>query len=285
MKVDLHIHTCASDGTWTPEEVAEEVQKNGIALFAVTDHDTLDSIAQTQLLAQEAGLFFLPGVEISSTWQGDLYHILGYAVDINNPRLRELTDTNTRLMNEKDDESIRVLLEQGYKVDFEKYLAYEYDRKKGGWKALNYLIDSGVCKDTAEFFSSLFNELNKLSFPTFVPPEEVFAIIEEAGGVPVIAHPGLNLYGKYRPEELLEKFYQMGLQGVEAFHPQHDEKMSKICYEFAEKKGMQITSGSDCHGGFVPYRRLGLPTTYLHQLKIDKIVKKMDWNNFLRTEV
>jgi predicted metal-dependent phosphoesterase TrpH len=277
LKVDLHIHTCASDGTWTPAEVVEEVRKNGIQLFAVTDHDTLDSIAETRLLIAETELFFLPGVEISSTYQGDLYHILAYGVDTNNPRLRELLDTNTRLMNKKDDESIRMLLEQGYKVDFEKYLQYEYDRRKGGWKALNYLVDTGVCKDTAEFFNSLFTELNNLSFPTFASPEEVFAIIEEAGGISVIAHPGLNLYGKYQPEELLRIFVQLGLQGVEAFHPQHDVKMSRICYEFAEKQGLQITSGSDCHGGFVPYRRLGLPATRLHQLKIDKILQKMDW--------
>jgi predicted metal-dependent phosphoesterase TrpH len=272
MRIDMHIHTSASDGTWTQEQLVKEVKNKGIQIFALTDHDTVDNISPTRALAKEAGLFFLPGIEISSTLHGHLFHILAYGINPLDTNLQQLIKENTRLMHEKDDDSINTLIEHGYKIDYERYLNYENDISRGGWKALNFLIEEGICRDTSEFFGGTFNELLNQAFPTFSLPEKVIEIIVGAGGIPVLAHPGVTLYNKYSLEELLEEFYNRGIQGIETFHPQHDEETSKTCYEWALQKDLQITGGSDCHGDFIHYRKLGVPEIYVSQLKVDKIL-------------
>ena len=82
MRTDLHIHTLATDGRWTPERVIVEIQAREIGLFAVTDHDSVDSVRQAEALAREVGLAFLRGVEVSTRMNGHVFHILAYGVDL-----------------------------------------------------------------------------------------------------------------------------------------------------------------------------------------------------------
>ncbi len=166
MRCDLHIHTTASDGTWTTERLIREIKDSGIQIFAVTDHDSTANVTAAQKLAREAGLRFVPGVEISATLEGKLFHILGYGIDPANLSLRQLLSHNTEIMMKKDDDSIKTLIEEGYAIDFESYLVYEKDAERGGWKALNFLIDAGLCRDAGDFFSRLFKGLNRI-----VPPD------------------------------------------------------------------------------------------------------------------
>lgn len=273
MRIDMHLHTCASDGTWTPAQLLEEVRGKKLDIFAVTDHDTISSIKPTQALADKAGVFFLSGIEVSTTLHDKLFHILGYGIDPSDAGLLRLIQDNTRLMSEKDNDSIKRLIEHGYNINYEEFLNYENDCRKGGWKALNFLIEKGICKDAAEFFDKVFVDLHDLSFPKFASPEEVIETIIKAHGVPVLAHPGVNLYGhRHNLEEVLEEFYDQGIQGIETFHTQHNEAQTKTCYQWASEKGLQITGGSDCHGSFIPHRKLGFPEIYVDKLKVDKIL-------------
>lgn len=276
MRIDMHLHTSASDGTWSPAQLVAEVRDKKLDVFAVTDHDTVESIRETQTLADRSGLFFLPGIEISSTLNGRLFHILGYAIDTNDPGLRRLANENSRLMTEKDNDSIKRLIEHGYNIDYEDYLHYKNDTSKGGWKALNFLIERGICQNAADFFDKIFIDLHDLSFPKFASPEEVIETIVKAHGAPVLAHPGVNLYGhSHSLEQVLQDFYDQGIQGIEVFHTQHNDVQTKTCYEWAARKGLQITGGSDCHGSFIPHRKLGFPEVYVDKLKVDKILKKL----------
>lgn len=276
MRIDMHLHTSASDGTWSPAQLVEEVRDKKLDVFAVTDHDTVESISETQALADESGLFFLPGIEISSTLNGRLFHILGYGIDKDDSGLRRLANKNSRLMIEKDNDSIKRLIEHGYNIDYEDFLHYKNDTSKGGWKALNFLIDRGICQNAADFFDKIFIDLHDLSFPKFASPEEVIETIVKAHGVPVLAHPGVNLYGHRNSlEQVLQDFFGQGIQGIEVFHTQHNEAQTKTCYEWAARKGLQVTGGSDCHGSFIPHRKLGFPEVYVDKLKVDKILKKL----------
>lgn len=272
MRTDLHIHTVASDGTWQPERLVAEIKKEGIGIFAVTDHDATGMVKPTQELAVKAGLCFIPGVEISSTLNGDLYHILAYGIDLDNMKLQKLLENNCRLMNKKDDDSIRMLVQHGYKLDLAKYEAYENDAGRGGWKALNFLIDEGLCRDAGDFFRNLFQEKHQLSFPTFPSPREVIEVILQAGGLPVLAHPGVSLCGKQELEAVLEAFYALGIQGIECYHSLHDADTTERCCAFCREKGLQITGGSDCHGDFIPSRKLGVPHLDDKTLRIERIL-------------
>lgn len=266
-KVDLHIHTLASDGTWTPAETVAAVQASGVGLFAVTDHDTVASVAAAARLAAEAGLGFLPGVEISTTLGGQLFHILGYGIDPENAALRRILTHNTDLMEEVDHDSIRKLVADGLPIAYDEFRAYEHDPRRGGWKSLAYLIDKGMCTGVGDFFSDLFTPERGIVFPEFPQPAEAIAAIKTAGGIPVLAHPGSDFHGPAL-EETLNLFAAQDIEGVECFHLCHDAATTRRAVEWCDRHGLLITGGSDCHGGFVPGRKLGVPDIRLGQLRL-----------------
>lgn len=187
MQVDLHIHSTASDGTWTPPEVVAAALAAGLGAIAVTDHDSVANVAATHELAVAAGLKFIPGAEICSTKDDFCFHILGYGIDVTNKRLLDLLEHNERLLNSKDDESIKMLIERGWPLDFEEFLRYDYDRRRGGWKALAFLQDKGLCGDVNDFFSRIFTKEHDLGFPVFPSIKEVVDAIHAAGGVALCA--------------------------------------------------------------------------------------------------
>lgn len=272
MKVDLHIHTTASDGTWTPQELIAQVRKAGIHLFAVTDHDSVGNVAETKRLAADAGLGFLTGVEIASTLHNQSFHILGYGIDPECSELGRLLCHNTRLMEKVDDESIRELIRTGLPVDYDEYLAYRHNPARGGWKSLNFLIDRGLCRDINDFFTHLFTKEHGIDFPEFPHPSEVAAAIKTAGGVTVLAHPGSGFHGSTL-EETLDYFESIAIDGVECFHPCHDAGTSRRAVAWCRQHKRLITGGSDCHGSFVGSRCLGMPEICLQELNLGELLK------------
>lgn len=280
MRIDLHIHTTASDGCWTPQRLVEEISGARIKTFSVTDHDSTDSIAQTAELACDMGLAFLAGVEISSTLNGSLYHILGYGLDCHNQELGLFLAQNRRLMEKKDDDSIKLLIDQGYSLNFQEYLAYKNDPARGGWKALNYLIDAGLCRDAGDFFRTLFSGDYCVPFPIFPSPAEVIAVIKKAGGIPILAHPGGNFGGdlnksNHNLDQTLEQFLQQGIEGIECYHPSHDGEMTRDCLQWCHRNGLLITGGSDCHGKFIARRKLGCPALTTAELFLGSLMQKI----------
>ena len=195
MRADLHIHTTASDGTWDPSQVVEAVCAAGIGVFAVSDHDSVANVEETKLLAARAGLCFLPGVELNSTKDGHNYHILGYGIDTHNSALLELCRHNQRLLEQKDVDSVRNLIERGWPLSMEEFASYSYDPHRGGWKALAYLQDKGLCTDVNDFFRRIFTAENDLGFPDFPAIAEVVSVIHQAGGVAICAHLASDFHG------------------------------------------------------------------------------------------
>lgn len=275
MRVDLHIHTTASDGDWNPEQLTEQVKQAGIGLFSVTDHDTVSNLKATAVLAAQAGLAFLPGVEICSTIDDQSFHILGYGVDADNENLIKLLEHNTSLMENVDHESIIRLIEDGFPINPDEYCAYRHDPARGGWKSLNFLIDKGFCKDINDFFTHLFTKERNISFPEFPPPREAITAIKAAGGIPVLAHPGSGFHGSSL-EETLDFFAGEDIQGVECYHPCHDESTTIQAVKWCNIRGLLITGGSDCHGGFVKGRCLGQPEIDLNQLNLGILLDRLN---------
>lgn len=274
MVVDLHIHTNASDGTWSPVELVYELKKNNISIFAVTDHDTVKNIAETKRLAKENGLLFLHGAEFSSTFLGEWFHILGYGFDLENKGIKDLMAYNQRLMEEKDEKSIKFLIEKGFGLDYKEFESYKHENKRGGWKALNFLIDKGICRDVYEYFNVIFTKDIKAPLPVFCSPEIVIDKIKKAGGVPVLAHPS---YGEssLKLEFVLKSFIDMGISGVECYHPNHSEQVTRQLVKYCDENDLIITGGSDCHGSFITKRALGKPRTLFTQIKLKELEKEI----------
>ncbi|VBB07027.1 Hypothetical protein LUCI_2271 [Lucifera butyrica] len=275
MRADLHIHTTASDGCWSPRQLIDELTRREIGLFAVTDHDSVDNVVDTAVLAQKAGLHFLTGVEISATHKGGSFHILGYGIDPACEALRRLLIHNQTLMEEADHESIRKLIADGLPVDFAEYHAYRHDPARGGWKSLNFLIDKGLCSDVKDFFARWFTPERGISFPEFPSLQAVGDAITAAGGVPVLAHPGSEFHG-CSLEETLQEFAGGVIEGVECYHPGHDAATTRQALAWCLQHNLIVTGGSDCHGDFVSGRQLGFPAIEGRQLLLGRLWDRVD---------
>ena len=270
LQVDLHIHTTASDGTWTPPELIYEALKEDIGVIAVTDHDSINNVAESGRLAKEAGIKLIPGSEICSTKEGLSFHILGYGIDISNKPLLELLAHNSFLLEQKDLDSIRLLERDGWPVSSREFSTYTYDRRRGGWRALAYLIDKGLCTDVGDFFRRVFTPEHDLGFPEFPSIAEVVKTIHAAGGLAICAHAASGFHGPGL-ERVMDLLRCEPLDGFECYHSNHTEEGTARLLRHCRKHGLYITGGSDCHGSFVPSRRLGRPYVDTAMLKLPLI--------------
>ena len=267
MKVDLHIHTYASDGTWSPQDLIRNAIDSGINIFSVTDHDTIENVEAVSNLARRVNLTFVKGVEINTIMENQIFHILGYNIDTNDINLNNILSKNRSFLEERDEESISILMKMGHPVSPDEYNRYKNSPERGGWKALNYAIDKGLCQTYKEFFKLFGKNRELLSVSGFVTPETALSSIKEAGGIPVLAHPGSGVYGSDH-KKVVSSALEMGVEGLECYHPDNGQKATEYCLEICKEKNLYITGGSDCHGDFVKERGLGKPDIELSQLAL-----------------
>lgn len=267
MIVDLHIHTNASDGCDSPEELIRKAQAKGIGLLAVSDHDSIANVAVVQKLGKAVGIEVISGVEICASVHKESFHILAYNFDLQNKKLQELLAYNQELLLKKDEETIQVLKNMGWTVDLAEYQAYVRPTTFGGWKTLNYLQAKGLCAGVADFFERIFTTENGLSFPSFLAPSEVIAVIHQAGGAAVLAHAGSSFHGQGL-QRALDIFATQKLDGFECYHPEHSLRDTQLLLEHCQRERLLITAGSDYHGDFVPTRHLAYPQVKLADLDL-----------------
>lgn len=256
MRVDLHIHTTASDGRWLPAQVVKQVRRAGLDLFAVADHDAVDSLHPVEDIVRGSGPAFIPGVEVSSTLEGCLFHLLGYGIDPDSLPLLAMLSENREKMESVDMQSIQKLIDAGYPIDYDDYHRYENDVTRGGWKALNLFIDRGFCRDVDDFFARLFVGEMALRMPVFASPESAIDLIHRSGGVAICAHPGYSVGDE--GQALLGQLVERGVDGLECYSPYHDSQITRQLDGYCRQRNLLITAGSDCHGGFAG-RVLGQP--------------------------
>ena len=272
LRADLHLHTTASDGRWPPEQLIEEMQRAGIGLFSVTDHDSLGSLAETAEKVRGNGLCFLPGVELSARLDGQVYHLLGYGFEPAEPHLVSFVEANNARLHRGSDDAVRLLAEAGYPISLDDYATYTWDRQRGGWKALNFLIDQGLCRDVRSYFSELFGDGLVHPEPDYPSPEKVIAVVRQAGGEVILAHPGASFYNGLDVGRL-DRLVEMGLAGVECYSFHHDEGTTRFFLEYCHRRNLLVTGGSDCHGGFAG-RALGIPPVYASDLRLGDLLER-----------
>ena len=251
MLTDLHMHSYYSDGTMSPREIVEDAKKRNVQLIAITDHNVLDSYNELKEAAEEFGIKVIRGVEIDARFEDIVVHILAYNFEDN----ENLFNLVHKAKNELLETSIELIkrMENDYEnISSEDYEAYDYDKRKGGWKGIHYLFDRGI---TSELFEGVkYYGQYKCGHEYFDYPnvEEVVKAVHEANGYVVLAHP-CNYYKNNTKEEVLEKlekFKSIGIDGVECYYPANSEMMTETCVEFCKNNDMIITVGSDSHGEF-----------------------------------
>ena len=193
MYVDLHIHTVSSDGTWEKEELIEKLIESNITLFSVTDHDIVGSGKSIDCQLKGPGLRFLMGVEISCTYENEEYHITAYSFDPDNGSLRKLLEENRDIRYENINHSIKLLETINPRISYSHYQSYQYEKKRGGWKSLNFMLDEGIVKNLSDYFGLLDEVGNEF---IFAHPVTVIETVKKAGGTPFLAHPSAYFEGR-----------------------------------------------------------------------------------------
>lgn len=245
MRLDLHIHTTASDGAWSPAKVVRAAAHGGLDVIAVSDHDTTASVAAAQVAAAEVKLQVIPAMEASSTWQGREIHVLGYFLDPSSTVLATHETRARQLRQDRMTEMVRRLVEQEVHVTFSDVEeAAGPDRSS---IARPHLARALVAKGYASSVPDAFNRLIGDPCAAFVPtelqsPTEAVEMLLAAGGIPIWAHPPRDLV-----DSLLPSLIGAGLQGLEVYRPSHRRndvlRLEGIC----RTANLFMSGGSDWH--------------------------------------
>ena len=288
MKIDLHIHTkTGSDGNLPIEEVFQEAKNRNIDLISITDHDSIDCQERAIALARKHGMSYITGVELNVTFhypEGNKdvsLDFLGYGYDIGNQELK----SKLQLIKEHRKRRARQIL-QNLNVEFDKEgieRFTEEDLRKiedsvdgvfGRPHIANYLVEKGIVKDKQEAFDKYLVKCDVPKYPLSLA--EASKLIRNAGGVLVHAHPndprGTSLVSITRDLDeqmnVIEKYMLKYIDGVECWHPRHDEKTTAHYIEFARKHNMLMTGGSDCHQKPLLMGTLDIPDWVAEQFKL-----------------
>ncbi len=252
--IDLHIHSTASDGMFTPSEVVHLALERGLTVIALTDHDTLAGVAEAQRAAIGTELEVIAGVEVNSEgdW-GDL-HFLGYYVDPEESLLRERLQAMREARVGRAYKMVERLREMGMELEWGEVRALAGGASVGRPHVARALLDRGYVSTIREAFDRFIGNDGPAYVPRLrlTPPEVIEAIIG-AGGVPVIAHPAHS--GRTAVERIPE-FVGYGLRGVEVYYPHHSPEEIETLLGLCRKYDLLVTGGTDFHG---PAVREGAP--------------------------
>ena len=281
--VDLHTHSNVSDGEFSPAILVKEAVKHGIRALALTDHDTISGFEGAKMAEKEekaAGNDFrlIPGIEININWSGapglgpgGEFHLLGLGLKSPSAAFIDAVDGLAKRREKRNREILDRMHELSLTVsDDQKGIDATWEELKliagtsGGNKSLGrphfaaYLIKRKIVKNVKQAFARYLG----VGKPLYVPKDglsfdEAIALIRESGGVPILAHPISLFIAWGRLPDMIKKLQEMGLAGLEAWHPTAKPGSCRRLEALAHELGLYVTEGSDFHGSFRPDRKLG----------------------------
>lgn len=267
--VDLHLHSTFSDGRYTPTELVQEALAKGLAVIALTDHDSWNGVGEAQAAAARlGGLRVLTGVELGAQWENDSVHILAYHVDMGCQPLHAKMDEMRHGREQRLEKMLAKLDSLGYHVEVEA--CDPLNRAVGRPHVAKALVAKGYFNTVQEVFDALLHR----GGPAYVPqpklaPAEAVALIHQAGGIAVLAHPS-ELSDSTLPERLLRT---VPFDGIEVYHPSADEADQRKWLALARELHLMVGGGSDFHA--IPDR---FPTELgVWQVHYDDVKDVVEW--------
>ncbi|MFW5967146.1 MAG: PHP domain-containing protein [Persicimonas sp.] len=241
--VELHTHSTASDGAFSPTELARRCARAGVDMWALTDHDNCYGCAEAAAAAEEHGIAFVPGIEMSS-FAGRSVHVLGYGVDPDGAVIQEYAERRIEARRERTRTMIERLAQLGVEVEFERVVEVAGSNVLGRPHLARALVETGAVSSIDEAFDRFLHDGGPAHVHTRWPSvEEAIELIERAGGVSVLAHPG-----QYDLDEAIESWIEAGLDGIEVVHPSHLGADRRRYEALADRYDLLKTASSDFHG-------------------------------------
>lgn len=261
--IDLHVHSCYSDGTMTPKELVDLAIDSNLVAMALTDHDTVDGVAEAVAAAEDKNIRVIPGVEVSCEYtispsRKKEIHILGYNLDYTQP---ELVETLSEVAKERDNRNRRMcenLNAAGFPIDYESLTARfdgmiltrahfaRFLLEKGAIPSIDFAFKKILAQDGPYFVSR-----------KYLTPQSGIELIKKAEGIPVLAHPLLYKMSVTELHQLLEELKSYGLCGIEAMYSRNRGNDEAFVRKLAQDFDLFITGGTDFHGTNKPDLELG----------------------------
>ena len=276
--IDLHTHSTESDGTLTPQELMQLASDIGLSAIALTDHDTVGGLSKAKPVAESLGIELVPGIELSTDYNGTEVHMLGFYIDDTNPafpkKLQEFIDSRN-LRNEK---MAFLLQKEGFSITLEDLYREYPDSVITRAHFARYLVEHGYVKDRDTVFRKYLGDNCRCYVPREkITPFEAIDLIHLGGGLAFFAHPVLCHMNHDRLRFFVRDLKEAGLTGMEAVYsmssPGDERNMKKLAQEF----DLLISGGSDFHGENKPYIHLGtgkgnlrIPDSILDAIKAEK---------------
>ncbi|MFA4983838.1 MAG: PHP domain-containing protein [Candidatus Omnitrophota bacterium] len=263
---DLHLHTCFSDGTYTPEELVREASRSELSCIAIADHDTVEAIEPALAAAKSRELEVIPAIELTADYGGNELHILGYLFDHKNKFLQERLSSLKSDRAERMQKILSKLRDNGVILEAEDVFSFSRVGTVGRLHIAQAMVKRGIVNSTQEAFQRYIGDKSPAYVSGFrSSPQEAIALIRRTGGIAVLAHP----YTLSR-DEMLTQLLEWGLQGLEAYYPEHSQSQVNFYLKYAQEHNLLVTGGSDCHGDAKPEVRIGtfrIPYALVEKLK------------------
>jgi 3',5'-nucleoside bisphosphate phosphatase len=257
--IDLHTHTTCSDGTLSPAVLVRKARETGLTALAVTDHDTTDGLDEALEEARDGPLRIIPGIEIEVQFHPGEFHLLGLGLrDWGGPLAKAMEDIKQR-RHERNLWILERMREEGWDIRYEDVRRQADSDLIARPHFAAALVEKKIVRNTKQAFEKyLATGRPFYTRKEALPLDEAVSLIKAAGGRPVIAHP-LSLYLSWgKLPARLEEFREIGLEGLEAFHPGANKRKAERLVQLADKLGFFVTGGSDYHGDMRKDRQLGI---------------------------
>jgi len=274
MSIDLHVHSTVSDGSMHPAELVALAARQRLKAIALTDHDSMEGCAAARVAGEQLGVEVIPGVELSVSFGEKNLHLLGYFCDDSEPRLQAGLQ---RLQNGREERNrciLKKLADGGIKLSFRELRNIAGPGLCGRPHIAKLLVKRGHVRSMDEAFSRYLASTGSAYCSRFTfSVQDAIALVTNAGGLAVLAHPGQISGDPAVIRELLRELIPYGLDGVEVFYPTHSRQFRQQLSHFAEDNALLQTGGSDYHGSIRPGtslaggKKVRVPAELLDKLK------------------
>ena len=258
-QIDLHTHTCRSDGSMTPTELIDLAIKKGLSKIAITDHDTVDGLKEAMEYARDKDIEVIPGIELSTEFKGRDIHMVGLNIEPEAEGFKQYLREFVESRDNRNDKMCKLLTEAGMPMTYEELKAEYPGSVITRAHYARFMFARGYTTYLKEAFERYIGD----NCPYFIPREKItpaqgVELIKKAKGIPVLAHPMLYHMSWAGIQELTDTLKPAGLMAIEAIYTTNTSSDERETREFAAKNGLLISGGSDFHGAAKPDVDLGV---------------------------
>ncbi|WP_303816610.1 PHP domain-containing protein [Selenomonas ruminantium] len=262
-KIDLHVHSLVSDGSFKPGELAEHAKEQGLAAFALTDHDVMAGCAEAAAAASAAGVEFINGMEMTMDFKGLKIHVVCLGFDEMHPGFQSMYKKIRAIKEGRIEDIIEFVRRKGVDISLEKVQKFTYRNLLDRYAVMRYLVSLHLYDRAQPLWDNYLDPaVVELGLNYNITAEEALPIIHEAGGVTSLAHfhknIGLgNLDSRQQQEQAIVELHRLGLDGMERFYPNYSAEDAEFAAQMIAKYDLLPTGGTDFHGTNRPGIEMG----------------------------